>query len=609
MCEIATGNGVCTLRAAIQEATAQPANDTISFDIPQSDPGYDGTSWTVSLSSALPDLSTNLTVDGPGANLLTVTRVSLDAFRIFHVTTSGTVSFSGLTMTNGASSGNGGAILSDGGATVNVINCTLTGNYGLRGGGISNQGTSTLNVTGCTVSNNNSTRGGGITNQDAGTVNVTNSTIYGNNGADGGGIRKSDVGTVNVSGCTITQNIGHGLFNATPNGSFNVKSSIVSLNFAGQLNAEVFGNFSSLGFNLITITDGSTGFTQPTDKVGTHDLPILAGLDPNGLQDNGGPTQTVALLAGSLAIDAGTSEGLTGDLTTDQRGEGFLRSFDDPAIPNTAGGDGTDIGAFEAQASLLVPARLGNISTRLSVEAGENVAIGGFIITGTGVKNVIVRAIGPSLASHGVTGALADPMLELHDLSGATIASNDNWRDTQESEIEATGIPPTDDLESALVQSLVPGSYTAVVSSVTGTPGIGLVEIYDLDPPADSQLSNISTRGNVHTADAVMIGGIIILGQTPSNILVRALGPSLPLEGVLVDPALDLHDANGALISSNDNWKDTQQSEIESTGIPPTNDAEAALLMVLTPGSYTAVVRGENDTTGVALVEAYFLPD
>ena len=198
-------------------------------------------------------------------------------------------------------------------------------------------------------------------------------------------------------------------------------------------------------------------------------------------------------------------------------------------------------------------------------------------------------------------------MLELHNLSGATIAANDNWRDTQESVIEATGLPPTDDLESALVQSLMPGFYTAVVSSVTGTPGIGLVEVYDLDPPGDSQLANISTRGIVQTADAVMIGGIIILGQTPSNILVRALGPSLPLAGVLVDPTLDLRDANGALIGSNDNWKETQQSEIQATGIPPPNDAEAAILMALTPGPYTVIVSGANNTTGVALVEAYFL--
>ena len=164
-----------------------------------------------------------------------------------------------------------------------------------------------MNVTGCTISGNNSTRGGGIANQDTGTVNVTNSTIYGNNGTDGGGIRKSDIGTVNVSGCTITQNVGRGLYNATTSGSFNVKNSIVSLNTAGQVNAEVLGTFVSSGFNLITIADGSTGFTQPTDKTGTHDLPILASLDPNGLQDNGGPTQIVALLSGSLAIDAGTS--------------------------------------------------------------------------------------------------------------------------------------------------------------------------------------------------------------------------------------------------------------------------------------------------------------
>jgi CSLREA domain-containing protein len=619
VCEIAPGSAVCPLRAAIQEANAQPTNDTISFDIPRSDPGYDGTSWTIRLLSVLPDLSTNITIDGPGANLLTVTRASFDLFRIFHVTTTtGTVSIAGLTMTNGsAGTENGGAILNEGGGTLNLTDCAVSGNFGLRGGGISNRDTSTLNVTNSTISGNTSSRGGGITNQDAGTVNVTNSTIYGNIGNDGGGIRKSDIGTVNVSGSTITGNTGRGLYNASVSGSFNVKSSIVSLNMAGQALAEVFGTFTSSGFNLISTTNGSTGFVQPTDRTGNDDFPLLANLDPNGLQDNGGPTQTVALLAGSPAIDQGTSEGLTGSLTTDQRGVGFARTFDDPAIPNASGGDGTDIGAFEAQTAFPTPtptptppptptptpSTFANISTRLDVETGDNVLIGGFIITGSQGKAVLIRAIGPSLP---FSGTLADPMLQLFDSSARLIVENDNWPDSFDAEdIIGLGFAPKNGNEAAILRRLDPGGYTAIVSGVNNSTGIALIEAYDLDSTVDSKLANISTRGLVQTGANVMIGGIIVQGDASTNALVRALGPSLPLTGTLSDPILDLHNDNGDLIASNDNWKDMQQAEIEATGIPPTNDAESAILRTLTPGLYTAVVRGENDTTGIALVEVY----
>lgn len=255
-----------------------------------------------------------------------------------------------------------------------------------------------------------------------------------------------------------------------------------------------------------------------------------------------------------------------------------------------------------------LPGALANISTRLPVQTGNNVLIGGFIVTGTDSKRVIVRAIGPSL-SPSVANPLADPFLELRDSAGNLIRSNDNWRSDQEQEIMATGIAPTNDLESAIVQTLTANSsaYTTIVRGVNDGTGVGLVEAYDLDPNANSKLANISTRGFVQTADDVLIGGIIVRGQNPIRIIVRAIGPSLTVPGALANPTLELHDNNGALLRSNDDWRTDQEAEIIATGIPPSNDLESAIVANPNPGSYTAIVRGVNNTTGVALVEAYDL--
>jgi hypothetical protein len=242
------------------------------------------------------------------------------------------------------------------------------------------------------------------------------------------------------------------------------------------------------------------------------------------------------------------------------------------------------------------------------VQTGNNVLIGGFIITGAQPKKIMVRAIGPSLSSL-FPGALADPILELRDSSGGLIRSNDNWRSDQEAEIIATTIPPTNNLESAIVATLPANNsaYTAIVRGVNNGTGIGVVEAYDLNRTVDSKLGNISTRGLVQTGDNVMIGGFIVLGPDSQKVIVRAIGPSLPLAGNLSDPTLDLRDGNGALLRSNDNWRSDQEAEIIATTIPPSNDLESAIVQNLTPGNYTAIVRGVNGTTGVALVEAYGL--
>jgi hypothetical protein len=256
-----------------------------------------------------------------------------------------------------------------------------------------------------------------------------------------------------------------------------------------------------------------------------------------------------------------------------------------------------------------------NISTRLEVQTGEHVLIGGFIVTGTDPKRVIIRGIGPSLADVGVQGALADPILELHQPDG-TVITNDNWKindqtqQSQEAEIRATTIPPKDDLESALVATLAPGAYTVILAGKNQTTGIGVVEVYDLAQSANSKLANISSRGFVASGDNVMIGGFIVgAGNGGAKVIVRAIGPSLTQSGVssaLPDPTLELHDGNGVQIGSNDNWKENRQA-IEATGLPPSNDFESALVAILPSGAYTAIVAGKGGNSGVALVEVYNL--
>jgi hypothetical protein len=259
------------------------------------------------------------------------------------------------------------------------------------------------------------------------------------------------------------------------------------------------------------------------------------------------------------------------------------------------------------------PSNLLNISTRLNVQTGDNVLIGGFIVTGTDPKEVLIRGIGPSLTAFGISGALADPVLELHKMDGTTIGTNDNWKATQQAAIAATGLAPTDDLESAIIATLDPGVYTAILSGKNGGNGVGLVETYDLDQTAASTLANISTRGFVETADNVMIGGFYVGGGGggASTVVVRAIGPSLTPLGVanaLQNPSLELHDSNGVLLAANDDWMDGPDHQtISDKKLAPTNAKESALLGTLPPGAYTAIVSGVGGTTGVGLVESYNL--
>jgi hypothetical protein len=262
--------------------------------------------------------------------------------------------------------------------------------------------------------------------------------------------------------------------------------------------------------------------------------------------------------------------------------------------------------------AVIAPSEAQNISTRANVGTGDNALIGGIIINGSDPATVVLRAIGPSLAVSGITGVLADPTLELHDSTGAVIASNDNWMDDQKDEIEATGLAPTDDLESAIVMTLDPGAYTVIVRGLADTTGVGVVEAYNLSSDtADSELANISTRGFVDTGENVMIGGFILGGGGGgfTQVIVRGIGPSLVDFGVadpLADPFLELHNADGDVIASNDNWMDDPNMQtVTDRGLAPTDANESAIYDVLAPGAYTAILSGVGDTTGIGLVESY----
>ena len=469
----------------------------------------------------------------------------------------------------------------------------MPGESSAFGGGIYNDGMMTIE--GCTISNDSTSNGsgGGLFNFDS--VTVTNSTFYGNTASDsGGGIENAWIAT--ISDCTITSNAasqledfgtvhgGGGL--ASAGGTFfnvtTIKNTIIARNDS-PTNPDVAGEMISNGYNLIGDSTGGTIVPMTGDQIGTSEAPI----DPmlGALDSNGGPTQTCALVPGSPAINVGQPDAPA----TDQRGYDRV--------------DAPDIGAFELGAT--IPRTLGNISTRLLVETGDNVLIGGFIVTGTHSKPVLLRGIGPSLA---LEGKLADPVLELHDSAGAVIATNDDWGTNDDAQaIIDTGLAPADPKESALLVTLDPGAYTAIINGANESSGIALVEAYDLDQTTDAKLANISTRGRVQSGDDVMIGGLIVLGTLDETVLIRAIGPSLPVSDPLADPVLELHDGDGVTIATNDNWRDAQETEIEATGLPPNDDAEAALLATLGPGLYTAIVRGAGDSTGVALVEAYSL--
>ncbi len=272
-------------------------------------------------------------------------------------------------------------------------------------------------------------------------------------------------------------------------------------------------------------------------------------------------------------------------------------------------GNGNGMPSWSRTSASQQPITLGNISTRMRVGTGDNAMIGGFIITGSESKKVIIRGMGPSLGAAGVQGALTDPFLELHDGTGAIIATNDNWQQAPNTNEIPNGFAPGDPRESVIVTTLAPGSYTAVVRGANGETGVGIVETYDLTQSASSKLANISTRGFVETGDNAMIGGLIMTGGS-AKVIVRAIGPSLQNAGIanaLQDPTLELINGNGASVASNDNWQQAPNTNEIPNGFSPSDPRESVIVTTLSAGNYTAIVRGKNDTVGIAVVEAYNL--
>jgi hypothetical protein len=253
-----------------------------------------------------------------------------------------------------------------------------------------------------------------------------------------------------------------------------------------------------------------------------------------------------------------------------------------------------------------------NLSTRGLVSAGDNVLIGGFIITGSDPKTIVLRALGPTLSGFGLSGVLTNPVLSVYNSSHTLIATNDNWQsDPGQVEITANGLAPANPSESALLQNLAPGAYTVIVTGKDPTPGIGLVELYDLSLLSNSKLTNMSTRGSVGTTDNVIISGFIVGDVASATVIVRALGPSLAssgVSGVLSDPTLTIYDSTGAAIARNDNWQDDINAiDVRKNGLTPPNPSESALVLQLPAGAYTAIVRGANGGTGIGLAEVYTL--
>ena len=571
---------------------------------------------------------------------------------------------------NGNSSRSGGGVFSNGefsgSATLTINNSTLGGNSADFGAGVFNSaaassGSATLVIAHSTLRDNLAANsGGGIFNEGDnggnGILTLTNSTLSGNTAAISGGALHND----GFAGTAVAM-ISHSTLGGNTAGSSSTAGTITNqdgtveigdtiLKAAAGANLGVVGGstITSHGFNLCS--DNGGGFlTGAGDQLNTD--PLLG-----TLQSNGGPTLTHALLFGSPAVDAGNPS-FTPPPDFDQRGLGFPRVLNGrinigsvemqptaptptpapptptatatpTATPNpptptptstpTATANPTATASPTASPTptatpSMSPAQALNISTRLRVETGNNLAIGGFIITGSGPKKVAIRGIGPSLANFGLSDVLADPTLELRDNAGALVAQNDNWQDNsfQAAQLDALNLAPSHPNESGIVAILQPGAYTALLAGKNQTSGVALVEIYDADASAPSQLANISTRGFVRTGDNVIIGGFILGNSGPSaNVAIRALGPTLAqfgLNNVLADPTLELRDSNGSLLIANDNWEDDSVSAAQLTarGLAPSQAAEAAIFAALPPGGFTAVVAGKDGTTGLGLIEVY----
>jgi predicted outer membrane repeat protein len=538
------------------------------------------------------------------------------------------VVFADLATVDGAGNGTGGAMTGDF-ITLTADSCIIENcSASQYGGGFELIHGSTATITNTTFSHNTAGVLGGALTMFGGALNLTVCNLTDNHlTAPGGGsamMVAADPGsgpiaatemTGAVENCVISNNFGgpatiyDGYRTATPFNRLQYKSNKIYPSDSSAYFIDTIGSRSVADINALTLNlaDGSSVQKAPVANTAlTAPLSIGAILMvPQMIPSNGAPGESLPLPA---------YIGYASSVGTPSLDGSAMRNPSDVVLASSNAAHILTIGG-NSFATTPVPGLALNISTRLPVGTGQQVLIGGFIIQGPNPKTIMLRAIGPSLP---LAGVLQDPYLELHDGPGAIIATNDNWKTTnlggvltssQVMDIVASTIPPSQNLESALIATLDPGAYTAVVRSATNDTGIAVVEGYDLDPDPVSKLANISTRGFVLTNDNVMIGGFIFGGGPgATNVVVRGIGPSLSAFGVanpLSDPMLELHDGNGGTIATNDDWK-TNQAAIQGTGLQPSNDAEAAILATnLAPGGYTAVLRGKNGGVGVGVLEVY----
>jgi CSLREA domain-containing protein len=640
----------CTLREAMTAANSKGGFPGITFRA--------GLSGPVNLKSALPAITSSMGIYGPGVKVITVARNSAGSYGLFNVSNNNlAVTISGLTLSNG-NTDHGAAILNQL-SLVTVLDCLISGNTDSFGGALfaaasgQTSGQSTFRLGDCTFSNNTAGLNGGafyLDGSGGGTADVRmrNCTFFNNSASnDGGAIFANGFAgkiVLQAFGCTFSGNsapTGDTLctdFRNSGSVAVVLGNTILNKPSTGTNFATADGATPSSGYSIghnISNDNGSGLLTATGDMINTNPH-----LDANGLQDNGGDTPTIAVIKGlfftSPAIDAGSS---SIPPSRDQRG--LLRNgapdigayefngITPPQPTPTPTPTATPTASPTPTATPPALGLVGNVSTRLPVGTGDNVLIEGFTVQGPAgsAKKIIVRAIGPSLAAFGITDALPNPTLEIHDAdnNNAVVATNDDWKVTQvggfitsdqSAEISASGFAPGNDLESAIIANLAPGSYTAVVRGAGDSVGTGVVDAFDLSAAASARLVNVATRGLIQPGDKLMIAGFITQNGSVRAV-VRAIGPSLAAFGIanaLPDTTLQLRDGNGALVIENDDWKirssdgTSQQAEIEATGLQPIDDREAAVVTALPPGQYTAQVRGKPETTGTGVVQVYFLP-
>ena len=595
--------GTGSLRAAVAAATAPDA--AVLFAT-----GLNGQS--ISLTSGALVIAANQSVQIEASNLSSGVRIAANATsRVFQTAAGSFLTLSRIGVSGGVSTGQGGGINSSG--TLSLYQCDVFGCQASEGGALfATAGRAEL--IGCRVASNFVTGGLGalaLGRSSSATVTATDCWFGSNN---------PTAPSFFTNGVTFA-----------PFVAFFVAASPSTIQVGGSstLTASVASNSNGQPValdRLVPLIGRGIGFSSPSGTVSNAQSTIQA---------NGTATATFTGTAVGPANANSTFDGVTATTTLNVNAANTPTPTPTPlptatptpvpqatptptptplpqATPTPTNTPAPTATPTPTPTPTPVPARLINVSTRLSTGTGDNVLIAGIAVRG-GSKKVIVRALGPSLQFAGVPNTLADPQLSLIDsATGNTVASNDDWESnpSQAAQLVTAGRAPTVSAESALITTLPAGNYTAIVRGFNNGTGNCLVEVFDAEPGTGGNVINLSTRGPVGAGDNVMIAGFVIAGGQPKRVLIRATGPSLAAVGVpnvLADPQLVLNGASG-LIAFNDNWQDTQPADITATGQPPTDPREAAIVITLQPGGYTAIVRGANNTTGNAIVEVFELP-